>query len=188
MKVWVVRHGESETNKAGLWTGWVDVPLTQKGEADAALAKDLLSKVRFDKIYSSDLIRAKSTAEIAIPGCEYELTPIVREVNVGNIAGKPLGCVSESDKALISKEGYGKFDGESKDEFRERIKGFMKLLESQNYENVAVFSHAGFLRTFVDIVLGTVISRKALCCRNCAVAVFECTDGNWMLHSWINLS
>ena len=188
MKVWVIRHGESETNRAGLLTGWADVPLTDKGREDAALAKDLLRGIHFDKIYSSDLIRARSTAEIAIPGCEYEVSPMFREVNMGDIAGKPLGCVSASDSALIREVGYSKFGGESKEEFTERVKGVMSLLESQNYENVAVFSHAGFLRYFVDIVLGITVSRKVLRCKNCTVAVFEYNDGNWMLHSWINQS
>ena len=69
MKVWMIRHGESETNKEGLWSGWLDAPLTEKGKGDAALAGEIVSRIKFDKIYSSDLLRAKSTAEIVIPGC-----------------------------------------------------------------------------------------------------------------------
>ena len=71
MKVYVVRHGESETNKIRHWTGWLDVALTEKGQNDALFARSVLENVHFDKVYTSDLIRAMQTAEIAIPGCCY---------------------------------------------------------------------------------------------------------------------
>jgi broad specificity phosphatase PhoE len=48
---------------------WLDVALTEKGKTDAASLSDILHGVSFDKIYSSDLSRARNTADIAIPGC-----------------------------------------------------------------------------------------------------------------------
>ncbi|MBQ3015525.1 MAG: histidine phosphatase family protein [Clostridia bacterium] len=59
MKLYITRHGESETNKKGCWTGWLDAQLTDKGLADAELARETLRGIKFDKVYSSDLIRAK---------------------------------------------------------------------------------------------------------------------------------
>ena len=35
MKLYLIRHGESETNRSGLWTGWLDVSLTEQGKAQA---------------------------------------------------------------------------------------------------------------------------------------------------------
>ena len=187
MRVWVVRHGESETNQNGQWTGWLDAPLTKKGESDAALAKEILEKVAFDKIYSSDLQRARRTAEIAIDGCEYTTTPMLREVNVGDIAGKPLSVIYDENNRPMNTDGYGRFGGESTAQFRERVCAFIKSLEGEECENIAVFSHAGFLRKFLDVILEVDIPRKNLCCENCAVAIFEYTDSHWRLHSWINL-
>lgn len=187
MKVWIVRHGESETNRDGLWTGWLDVRLTEKGRMDAARAGEILAKTKFDKVYASDLCRAKSTAEIALPGCKYEVTPMLREINVGNIAGKPLSVIYDDDGRPLNGDGYGMFDGESTQQFLARVAAFMKVLEAESWENIAVFSHAGFLRRFLDTVLGMEVPRKKLCCNNCAVAVFECNDSVWRLHSWINL-
>ena len=63
MKLYLIRHGESETNKNGLWTGWLDVPLTEQGKEDAASASKIVSSVPFDKIYSSDLSRAIDTVK-----------------------------------------------------------------------------------------------------------------------------
>ena len=187
MKVFMIRHGESETNRNGLWTGWLDVSLTEKGRAEAVQVGKMLSKINFDKIYASDLSRAKVTAEIALPSCEYETVSALREVNVGNIAGKPLNLVKDSDKERLRKDGYRIFGGESRDEFGNRVRAFMNTLEGEDCENIAVFSHAGVLKKALDIVLDTEITRNKMMCKNCAVAIFEYSDKKWMLHSWINL-
>ena len=50
MRVYVVRHGESETNKIHYMTGWLDVSLTEKGREDALFARSVLEGVEFDKI------------------------------------------------------------------------------------------------------------------------------------------
>ena len=98
MRIWIVRHGESENNKKALWTGWFDAPLTDKGREDAKGAGKLLFGVNFDKVYSSDLSRAKETAEIAISGAKPIVTPLLREINVGSLAGNPLSVVSEEKR------------------------------------------------------------------------------------------
>ena len=187
MKVFVIRHGESETNEMGAWTGWLDAALTEKGEEDARSVGKLLSERHFDKIYSSDLARAKSTADIAIPGCEYELSSLLREINVGDIAGKPLTSVKIPRDENGITVGYASFGGESRLEFDERVAGFMHSLETLKYENIAIFSHAGWLRSSLDFVIGERLSRAKICCKNCAVAIFEYEKEIWKLHSWINL-
>ena len=187
MKVWVVRHGESVTNKKGLWTGWSDVPLTEKGEEDAAKAGKLLSDVKFDKIYSSDLMRARRTAEIAIPNCEYTATKMLREINVGYLSNNPLNTLTAEQKDIADKEGYGAYDGETKAEFHDRIAQFMKQLEASDFSNVALFSHGGLLRNLLEIVIGIELPQRRISCENCTVAIFEYNGSTWKLHSWINL-
>ena len=70
MKVYFVRHGQSVNNVRGVWTGWMDVDLTEQGISDAKVAGDFLKGIKFDKVYSSDLKRAVDTAKYAISGCE----------------------------------------------------------------------------------------------------------------------
>ena len=186
MKLYIVRHGESETNKNGLWTGWLDVPLTEKGLSEADGAKAILSGIKFDKVYSSDLSRAMKTCERALGNIPYEATPVLREINVGNIAGKPISVLSDEDRAIVAKEGYVKFDGEAKSDFRIRVNEFLNMAVKSGAENVAAFSHAGFLHTALCIVLGAEISRKNIVCNNCTVAVFEYQNGTWRLEGCIN--
>ena len=109
MRVYVVRHGESMNNLKKLWTGWNDVELSEKGREDAKRAGEIIKGVSFDKIYSSDLSRAMDTARIAVPGCEFEALPIFREVNVGNIADKPLDVLSVEERILAGREGYAHY-------------------------------------------------------------------------------
>ncbi len=187
MRVYVIRHGESETNKAEKWTGWLDVHLTDKGKDDANKAGDFLKQVSFDKVYSSDLVRARETAEIAVCGCQYETCELLREINIGSLGGKPLSVVTDEQRADIAKNGYVAFGGEAKKEFNDRVVAFMKKLEGLNCENVAIFSHGGWLREMLDVVIGMHIPRKQVCCNNCTVAVFEYTGEIWKLHSWLNM-
>ena len=188
MKLYVVRHGESETNRRGYWTGWLDVALTDKGLEDAKRAGEVIGGVAFDKVYSSDLIRARKTAETALPDCSYEATPLLREINVGDIAGKPLTVMTPEMRKIAAEFGYGDMGGESTAQLNGRIREFMEQVESLDCENVAAFSHAGWLRGMLDQVVGIRLPRKSIICGNCTVAVFDYTDGVWRLHSWINVT
>lgn len=188
MLVYVVRHGESETNLAKRWTGWLDVALTEKGKKDAEIAREFLSGISFDKVYSSDLCRAEDTAKIALPGCSYEKSSLLREICLGSLEGKPISSdlIKVGDGA--AKNGYASFGGESREDLQKRVTSFMEILEGLECDTVAVFSHAGWLRTMLDETVGMTLPRKTIRCTNCAVGIFEYDGGVWQLHSWINLT
>ena len=67
-KLVLLRHGQSQWNMENRFTGWEDVPLTEKGIEEAKNAGKLIKKnnIIFDNIFSSNLERANRTAEIAI--------------------------------------------------------------------------------------------------------------------------
>ena len=188
MKVYFIRHGQSENNLKGLWTGWQDAKLTEKGIEDAKLAGEVIKGVKFDKVYSSDLSRARDTAKAAIQGCEPCEIMLLREVDVGNIAGKPFAALSDEERALIPTYGYSRLGGETREEYRGRIEEFCRMIEPLDCENIAVFTHAGVLRTMLSIVTGVNIPNPKLACNNCAVAIFEYIDEKWRVYSWINVT
>lgn len=185
MKLYVIRHGQSQTNETRCYTGWSQVLLTQKGIDSAKSIRPLLENVTFDKIYSSDLIRAKQTLEAVLPGSSFEETPLLREIGMGSWENQPIASYSPEDKAVGAKVGYDAWDGESRADFRQRIRDFMALAENSGCETVAAFSHRGWLMGMLDEVIG-VQNTGGVTCNNCAVAVFTCTDGIWRLYSWIN--
>ena len=73
-KLVLLRHGQSQWNLENRFTGWKDVPLTEKGINEANNAGYLLKKhnIKIDKVFSSVLERANKTAEIAIKASEIE--------------------------------------------------------------------------------------------------------------------
>ncbi len=190
MKLYLIRHGESETNSKKCWTGWMDVNLTEKGIEEAKGIKKYLSDVKFDKIYSSDLKRACQTCENAIPGCEYEKLEILREINVGDLQGRTFEyCNSTYGEALEEHKktsDYAAYGGESTKEFAERLKTFAHMVLKTKSENVVAFSHGGFLRGFLTHIVGFKIPANIMPCGNCTIAVFEYKNDVWTLHSWIN--
>ena len=186
MKLYLIRHGESETNLAGRYTGWAQVNLTPKGIEDAEGIRPILEGIKFDKIYSSDLIRAKKTAETAIPGCVYEETPLLREINVGNLAHKPFLPANAPERKLMA-EGFTCVGGESYAEFRCRINKFLDSVKELDCDTVAAFTHGGFLRNAVSIILSADINKMNFLCSNCAIVILELSkDKKWMLNGVIN--
>ena len=71
-KLILLRHGQSQWNLENRFTGWKNVPLTEKGEAEAKKAGELIKKhnINIDRVFSSVLERANRTAEIAIKKAE----------------------------------------------------------------------------------------------------------------------
>src|SRR5690554_3359559 len=88
MKLYIIRHGESEMNRLCLHCGWADPALTPLGHEQAKMAGKRLRHVDFDIVYVSDLLRARQTAEDALPGYSYQITDMLREIDVGKLAYK----------------------------------------------------------------------------------------------------
>ena len=91
----LVRHGESEWNAKNLFTGWVDVSLSERGREEAARAGVMLaeSAVLPDVVHTSVLKRAISTANIALENCDRHWVPVRRswrlnERHYGDLQGK----------------------------------------------------------------------------------------------------
>ena len=187
MRVYLVRHGESETNLTRRWTGWLDAPLTETGRKQAQALQPLLASVHFDKIVSSDLSRAVDTAKNAIPGCEPERMPVLREIRIGSLEGTPIIKNADDSAYVNTQYGYASFGGESYDEFAIRVSEFIRYVEAlQDVNTLAVFSHAGFSRNFLHQVTKANLSTQNMHLFNCCVLIFDYINGNWFLHGLIN--
>jgi len=101
----LLRHGESEWNAKNLFTGWVDVPLSQLGESEASKAGILLAKRGFlpDVVHTSLLRRAISTAQLALDTCDRHWIPVRRSWRLNE---RHYGALQGKDKRATL-EQYG---------------------------------------------------------------------------------
>ena len=188
MKLYLVRHGQSEANASGHFSGWAQISLTEKGFEDAKRAGEYLQKLTFDQIYSSDLLRAVQTAKTALPGCEPIQLTLLRENHVGTLQGKNVKEIEQiyGPRFWVVPTGadFTRFDGENHDHVRERLRKFLNMLEQEPCEQVVAFAHEGILRCMLDLVLGMQFERHNVRCPNCTIAVFTLIDGRWVLEAW----
>jgi 2,3-bisphosphoglycerate-dependent phosphoglycerate mutase len=101
----LLRHGESEWNKANLFTGWVDVPLSEKGRAEATRGGELLAQHGLlpDVLHTSVLKRAIGTAELALTAADRQWIPVRRSWRLNE---RHYGALQGKDKAATLAE-YG---------------------------------------------------------------------------------
>lgn len=96
----LVRHGQSLWNLENRFTGWVDVPLTQQGEAEARRAGALLKAagLRFDVAYTSVLTRAQETLRILLEAVDQR-PPIIRDQALNERHYGDLSGLNKADTA-----------------------------------------------------------------------------------------
>ena len=104
-KLILLRHGESEWNAKNLFTGWVDVELSDKGRAEATRGGQLLKEANLlpDVLHTSLLTRAINTADIALASAGIVGIPIKRSWRLNE---RHYGALQGKDKAATLKE-YG---------------------------------------------------------------------------------
>lgn len=92
MKLYLVRHGESEGNAKKLFYGWADYPLTELGREQARTLCGRMQDVEIARCYASTLSRASETAQLVIAGRELELETDERlkEQHMGDLEGVPF--------------------------------------------------------------------------------------------------
>src|SRR5262249_31501457 len=105
----LLRHGESEWNSKNLFTGWVDVDLTPRGEDEARRGGELLAEHGLlpDLVHTSVLRRAIRTAELALNVAERHWIPVRRSWRLNE---RHYGALQGKNKAQVREEfGDGQF-------------------------------------------------------------------------------
>ena len=106
--IYLVRHGETEWNEKKLIQGHSDIPLNKKGEIQAKQLGEKLKDIHFEAVFSSDLVRAKRTAEIMVLEKKLAVitTKALRERLFGRYEGKQVTELRRilGELVLFSKE------------------------------------------------------------------------------------
>lgn len=156
----LARHGESDWNHSKRWQGFADRPLTDRGRQQAAELAGRLEDTELDAVYSSDLQRARETAEIVAQtkGLTVETTPDLREVDVGSWSGLTRAEAEARYPELYARwlhGGEGWEDGETYEQLGERvIRAVRRIAQAHGGERVLVVAHGGTIRAIHAAALG----------------------------------
>ncbi|WP_336218953.1 adenosylcobalamin/alpha-ribazole phosphatase [Citrobacter amalonaticus] len=161
MRLWLVRHGETEANVAGLYSGHAPTPLTERGIAQARTLNTLLNRVPFEHVLCSELERAQHTAQLVLEGRDLPLQvkPELNEMFFGDWEMRHHRDLSREDA-----ENYAAWcndwqnatptNGEGFQAFAQRVEHAIHLLaDYQHASHVLVVSHQGVLSLLIARLL-----------------------------------
>ena len=157
-EVCLVRHGETLWNREARLQGSQDIPLSDTGIVQARLAADLLSKEAWDLLYSSDLTRAKHTAEhlnerIRVP---HYLEPGLRERNYGPLEGMTRPEIDQKYPGILARSQEHQIPGlETYEELRQRVKETIETIARRHPgKRILVVTHGGTINAFLHAITG----------------------------------
>jgi len=102
VRLWLVRHGETEWARDGRHTGRTDIPLTDRGREQAAALRERLVGERFAAIRCSPLSRARETLDLAYPGGDPVLDDDLMERDYGDAEGRTTAELREEQPGWTS--------------------------------------------------------------------------------------
>jgi probable phosphoglycerate mutase len=168
----LARHGETDWNRELRIQGSSDIELNELGRRQAQGLAQELTDVELDAIYSSDLARARQTAEAvaATHALEVRFDARLRERSFGSWEGLSREDIEELPPG-------SRHDGESDDEVRERVLAAIgEIAAAHPGEQVLVVSHGGALNALWHHALGVRVERWG----NCAVYKLAVRDDGFV--------
>lgn len=153
LDLWLVRHGETTASASRQVAGWLDPPLTPRGEEQARAVGAALDGEAFTRVWSSDLRRAVDSSRLALEAAgrgalEVTADSRLRELKFGPYEGQSYNVFDGRFGDLV--RTFRDFEipgGESWDEFRSRIRGFVGELEAGRH---LLFVHGGVIRVLTQ--------------------------------------
>jgi broad specificity phosphatase PhoE len=163
----IVRHGETDWNAQFRFQGHADTPLNETGRAQARALAEELTDVEADAIYSSDLSRARETAEILGARLGVPVTSLreLREIDVGSWQGLTREDIDPAAYGAWRRGEHGWTGGETYEGLAERIlPALRKIALAHPRGRVLVVGHGGTIRTLRAHVAGLTVGehRKTL--------------------------
>lgn len=149
-KFYIVRHGETENNRAKRLSGWIDTPLTDSGLLPTKKVIAKLANIHIDEIYSSDVGRAFITAYVIARGLNFtgEIKRLsgLREVNYGDAANMYSAEAYKLYPKLDRDTHYTPPNGESLDQMQKRVFQTISKLNSTHIDaTIVLVCHSGVI-------------------------------------------
>lgn len=147
---YIARHGETENNRVGRLSGWIDTPLTSNGLVPTLTVIAKLRDIQIDEYYSSDSGRAFITAYVIARSLNFTRDivrlPALREVNYGDAGNMKAAEAYQMYAGLDSDTQYTPPNGESLANMQVRVLMEITRLNSQHTnKNILVVAHSGVM-------------------------------------------
>lgn len=172
-KIYLLRHGEIDQSYRGRFVGQTDLPLTDTGEFQARFWEHELCGEQFGAIYCSDLVRSQNTAKIiaALRGISIEVTPELREINLGEWDGLPVSDIKSHfpDEWRMrgeNLESYRPPGGESFSDLASRVVPVFGSIVKNAEGNLLIVAHAGVNRVILCHALGMPLANLFNICQD----------------------
>lgn len=150
--LYFVRHGETDANAQGLTMGQRDVPLNARGLEQAEETARWLARYPIERIVTSDLSRARQTAEALgrKVGLTAETDARLRELCFGIFEGRHIPDCEKEDPVAVARWRSGEFDyapegGETRRSLMDRTRAVLGELVAAPEKHIAVVAHGGTL-------------------------------------------
>jgi alpha-ribazole phosphatase len=158
--LFLLRHGQiQDHNKPKRFIGRTDTPLDETGVAQALFWKDALARIRFNRIYSSSLVRCRDTAELIRPGEKIHVDARLNEINLGTWDGKSFDHIRKTRPEQFKQRGeqinaFKPPGGESFNDLYERVAPFFETIGQDVQSPTLVITHSGVIRVMLCRYLG----------------------------------
>lgn len=141
-KLILLRHGASLWNELNIFTGWVDIPLSQKGIQESLAAGQKIANIPIDAIFVSSLCRAQQTAMLAMSVHKGGRVPHILHPDEGNLETWAQIYSKETEMRTIpvtvawelNERMYGELQGMNKDEMRAKFGAEQVHLWRRSYD------------------------------------------------------
>src|SRR6266487_5701876 len=171
-RLWLVRHGLTEWNTQQRYCGHRDIPLSAQGRAQALWLAERLQKEMISAIYTSDLVRARETAEVIAhqrtPAVQIMVSAAWREIDFGEWEGLTYAQIAEQFKDQLGfftdPEQYSPPGGESLAHMLQRVMDELAAIARSDdrsiKDDVVIVSHGGPLRVLLCRILKMPLERQ----------------------------
>ena len=150
--LYLVRHGETAWSLSGQHTGRTDLPLTEQGEQDARELAERLRGIKFSRVFTSPLQRARRTSELAALNRVAEIEPNLTEWNYGDYEGQLSADIRKTRPDWnVFRDGCP--NGESPSQISKRADRLIAGLRTLD-SDLAIFSHGHFGRVLAARWIG----------------------------------
>lgn len=152
-KLILIRHGETDFNVKGIYTGWLEAKLTPLGINQGKKIGSFLKRENINAIYSSPLKRSLKTAQLVFPKKEIVTDALLKEIDCGDFSGRNRPWVFDKFPSMASIIDNLTFypNGESIKEFSKRVELFLEKLPKNG--TIAIVSHEGVNKMILSLTL-----------------------------------